>query len=355
MPYIGQSPSQVAFLVDTFNGNGSTTVFTTSVAPANTASVLVAISGVVQDPSTYGVSGNTITFSAAPPTGTGNISCRYLGIPASGVTTTAYSTRTEFTATAGQTTFTPPSYTVGFIQVYRNGVLLGTSDYTATNGTTVVLATGATAGDLVTTISFYVSSVLNAIPATAGSVGSTYLAPNLSLTSPTLSSPTINGTYTAGTSLITSGTAQASTSGTAITFTGIPSWVKRVTVMFANVSTNGSSNPQIQVGNGTVVTSGYTGGYVNIYGNGASQVGSNSAGFLISYGGASDVRSGQAVLTLISGNTWVCSLVIGTSPGTGAVLSGGTIALSGTLDRIRITMVNGTDTFTAGSINILYE
>jgi hypothetical protein len=140
------------------------------VAPANTASVLVAVSGVLQDPSTYSVSGLTLTFSGAPPTGTGNISARYLGIPASGVTTTAYRTVTEFTATAGQTTFTPPSYTVGFISVFRNGVLLGSADYTATNGTTVVLTTGATAGDLVTTESFLVSSVLNAIPATAGSV-----------------------------------------------------------------------------------------------------------------------------------------------------------------------------------------
>ena len=161
MPYIGSSPYQVAFLTDTFSGTGTATSFTMSVAPANTASVLVAISGVVQDPSTYSVSGTTLTFSAAPPTGTGNISARYLGIPASGVTTTAYRTQTEFTATAGQTTFTPPSYTVGFISVYRNGVLLGSADYTATNGTTVVLTTGATAGDLITTQSFYVSSVLN--------------------------------------------------------------------------------------------------------------------------------------------------------------------------------------------------
>lgn len=176
MSYIGNQPSQVAFLTDSFSGNGSTTVFTMSVAPANTASVLVAISGVLQDPSTYGVVGTTITFSSAPPSGTGNISCRYLGIPASGVTTTAYRTLTEFTATANQKTFTPPSYTVGFINVYRNGVLLGSADYTATNGTTVVLTTGATAGDLVTVESFLVSSVLNAIPATTGSVGTTYLA-----------------------------------------------------------------------------------------------------------------------------------------------------------------------------------
>jgi len=176
MSYIGNSPTQVAFITDTFSGNGSTTVFTMSVAPANSASALVAISGVVQDPSTYSVSGTTLTFSAAPPTGTGNISVRYLGIPASNITTTAYRTVTEFTATAGQTTFTPASYVAGFLDVYRNGVKLGSADFTATNGTTVVLAVGATSGDLITTVGFYVSSVLNAIPAQAGSVVSSYLA-----------------------------------------------------------------------------------------------------------------------------------------------------------------------------------
>lgn len=176
MSYIGASPTQVAFVTDTFSGNGSTTAFTMSVAPANAASVLVAISGVLQDPTTYSVAGTTLTFSAAPPAGAGNISSRYLGIPASNITTTAYRTITEFTATAGQTTFTPASYTVGFIEVYRNGVLLGSADYTASNGTTVVLAVGATAGDLVTVVGFYVSSVINAIPATTGSVNSTYIA-----------------------------------------------------------------------------------------------------------------------------------------------------------------------------------
>ena len=83
MSYIGASPTSVAFLTDQFSGNGSTTAFTMSVAPAGTTSMLVAITGVVQDPSTYSVVGTTLTFSAAPPTGTGNISVRYLGIPAS--------------------------------------------------------------------------------------------------------------------------------------------------------------------------------------------------------------------------------------------------------------------------------
>jgi len=186
--YIGNPLIQSAFLTDQFSGNNSTTAFTMSVAPANTASVLVAVSGVLQDPSTYAVVGTTLTFTQAPPTGTGNISARYLGIPASGVTTTAYRTVTTFTATASQTTFTPPSYTVGFINVYRNGVLLTpTSDYTASNGTTVVLASGAASGDTVIVESFLVSSVLNAIPNTAGSVGSSNLASSLTLTTPTIS------------------------------------------------------------------------------------------------------------------------------------------------------------------------
>jgi hypothetical protein len=189
MPYIGNPVYQSAFVTDTFSGNGSTVAFTMSVAPASSASVLVAVSGVLQTPSTYGVAGNTLTFSGAPPSGTGNISVRYLGIPVTGISTTAYRTVTEFTATAGQTTFTPPSYTVGFISVYRNGVLLGSADYTATNGTTVVLATGATAGDLVIVESFLVSSVLNAIPATAGSVANAYLGP--------ISTLPVTGGYTA--------------------------------------------------------------------------------------------------------------------------------------------------------------
>ena len=181
MPYIGNPIYQSAFVTDQFSGNGSTTAFTMSVAPAGVTNVLVAVSGVLQDPSTYGVVGNTITFSAAPPSGTGNISCRYLGVPASGVTTTAYRTVTEFTATASQTTFTPPSYTPNFINVYLNGVLLGSADYTATNGTTVVLATGASAGNLLTVESFLVSSVLNAIPNTAGSVLSSNISSGVTI------------------------------------------------------------------------------------------------------------------------------------------------------------------------------
>ena len=62
----------------------------------------------------------------------------------------------DFTATSGQTTFTVTnSYTVGYVDVYLNGVkLVNGDDYTATNGTTIVLTTGAAAGDSVSIIAY---------------------------------------------------------------------------------------------------------------------------------------------------------------------------------------------------------
>lgn len=230
MPYIGNPIYQSAFVTDQFSGTGSQTAYTMSVAPAGTSNVLVIVSGVVQDPSTYGVVGNTLTFSAAPPSGTGNISCRYLGVPVTGVVTTAYRTVTEFTATAGQTTFTPPSYTVGYINVYLNGVLLGSADYTATNGTTVVLATGASAGNLVTVESFLVSSVLNAIANSAGSVSSNNLAAN-SVTTTKIADANVTTAKLAATT--GSGNVVLSTSPTLVTpALGTPSAINLANAVF---------------------------------------------------------------------------------------------------------------------------
>lgn len=193
MSYIGNQPQYTAFLSDTFSGNGSTTVFTMAVAPANTAAVLVAISGVLQAPATYGVVGRILTFSQAPPSGADNISVRYLALPASNVTSTAYRSVTEFTATAGQTTFTPASYTPGFINVFRSGVRLGASNFTATNGVTVVLANAAAAEDLITIESFFVSSVLNAIPNVPNSIVSSNMSPG-SVNQASLDTATLTGT-----------------------------------------------------------------------------------------------------------------------------------------------------------------
>jgi hypothetical protein len=161
-------------------------------------------------------------------------------------------------------------------------------------------------------------------------------------------------------SAIVSGTAVASTSGTSIDFTSIPSWVKRITVMFQGVSTNGSSAMQVQLGDsGGVENTGYnasagvvTGTYV-----GAAGAATATSGFIIEYSqqGASFLMSGHLVVTNISANIWVASGVIGNSAAGTLFLYGGNKTLSDTLDRIRITTVNGTDTFDAGTINILFE
>ena len=158
---------------------------------------------------------------------------------------------------------------------------------------------------------------------------------------------------------ITSGTAVASTSGTSIDFTSIPSWVKRITVMFNGVSTSGTSPKIIQLGDsGGVETSGYI-GTGTVLGNGSGTSTAMSSGFFASQASAAtDVLSGQATISLLdsSTNTWTYSGVFGQSTATAIIYwSGGAKALSATLDRVRITTVNGTDTFDAGSINIMYE
>ena len=153
---------------------------------------------------------------------------------------------------------------------------------------------------------------------------------------------------------LTLGTAVASTSGTSIDFTGIPSWAKRVTVMFNGVSTNGTSVVLVQLGNTSFVTSGYAS-----IASGFTVTSANTLGFTTGFStgdtsSAAMVRFGAMVISNVSGNTWVADGGLALQ-GLGKHIFSGGIALSGTLDRVRITTVNGTDTFDAGSINIMWE
>jgi hypothetical protein len=164
-----------------------------------------------------------------------------------------------------------------------------------------------------------------------------------------------NGTTFTPTAKIVSGTAVASTSGTSINFTDIPSWVKRITVMFNSVSTNGTSLFLIQLGDsGGIENTGYLSGA----GSRAGET-TNTAGFVLNTtGAAAQGFSGINTIALVSANLWVSSGNLNRS-GTGGdgflYVSSGTKTVSDTLDRVRVTTVNGTDTFDAGSINILYE
>lgn len=164
-------------------------------------------------------------------------------------------------------------------------------------------------------------------------------------------------TITSPSNIIKSGTAVASTSGTAIDFTGIPSWVKRITVMFSGVSLSGSTYMRVQLGTASGITSsGYSG--VTSFANaaGSAGAGSFSAGFdTYADNAATVLRRGSLVLNNLSGNIWVGSGIICSDVSTFTMQIAGAVTLSGTLDRVRITSSNGTDTFDAGNINILYE
>jgi len=150
-------------------------------------------------------------------------------------------------------------------------------------------------------------------------------------------------------------TAQASTSGTSVDFSGIPSWAKRITVMFNGVSTNGTSHNQVQIGAGSVTTSGYTSAHSITNSAGSNLVTATSGFIVMQLTAASDSYAGSLILTLVSGNVWV-AMGSGYRIGTAATMSfAGNISLGGVLDRVRVTTVNGTDTFDAGSINVMYE
>ena len=169
------------------------------------------------------------------------------------------------------------------------------------------------------------------------------------LTNKTLTSPVINGM---GSSILTSGTAVTSTSGTSIDFTGIPSWAKRITVMFNGVSTSGTSLKQIQIGSGSIANTGYLAATAALLTSTMASVGSTS-GYPINSNLAADVLYGAITLSLFDTNKWVASG--NTVNGASSFTTAGYVTLSGTLDRVRITTINGTDTFDAGSINIMYE
>jgi hypothetical protein len=152
------------------------------------------------------------------------------------------------------------------------------------------------------------------------------------------------------------GTAVATTSGTSIDFTSIPSWVRRITVMFSGVSTNGTSNLLVRIGAGSIQTTGYD-STVSV-GTAAGTFQSSTAGFILVYPNQSATCVFKGIVTLVnlSSNIWVQSGAISDSVfqlyNNG---SSGSVTLSGTLDRVRVTTVGGTDTFDAGTINILYE
>jgi hypothetical protein len=153
---------------------------------------------------------------------------------------------------------------------------------------------------------------------------------------------------------ITRGTSQATTSGTSIDFTSIPSWVRRITIAFTGVSLSGTNNIAVQIGDsGGLETTGYISSSSQLP-NGAAIITANStAGFIIAVAAAAAIVSGTMTLVNTTGDTWVASHTVKISTLTTSV-GGGNMTLSATLDRLSIVMT-GADSFDAGAINIFYE
>lgn len=216
--------------------------------------------------------------------------------------------------------------------------------FTADNAGTFDFKTGTGAGTTAMTID---ASQVVTMPGTLAVTGAQTIGGNLTLTGN-------------ASGVIKSGTAVASTSGTSIDFTGIPSTAKRITVMFNVISTNGSSVPIIQLGTSSgAETTGYTSGTGVIQSATPSQSTTVTTGIALAVSGfltSASTFTGAVTFSLIGSNAWVASGNITREGGSTTVyFTAGSKTTAATLDRVRITTVNGTDTFDAGTINILYE
>lgn len=223
---------------------------------------------------------------------------------------------------------------------------------TSPTGTLYPLVSGTAVSTATTSFTASISGTTMTVTAVAsGTIAVGQLITGTGVTAGT--TITALGTGSGGTGTYTVSTSQTVASTTitivGLDFYGIPSTAKRITVMFSGVSTNGASFPTIQLGAGSVDTSGYIGGTQT--GASASAL---SSGFAIYSASGANVLSGTIQFTLVGSNTWAGLGVFGFTGG-GAAQTGGAKTLSGTLDRVRITTTNGTDTFDAGSINILWE
>lgn len=149
----------------------------------------------------------------------------------------------------------------------------------------------------------------------------------------------------------------ASTSGTSIDFTGIPSWVKKITLQFVGVSTNGTDAWLVQLGDsGGFEAAGYLGGTIQMD-VGGNTVSNHTTGFGIGVVNAAAIVHGTVTLSLedAANFTWVASGLLHRSDAAVAHTTGGSKSTSAALTQVRITTTGGTNTFDAGAINAMYE
>ena len=230
-----------------------------------------------------------------------------------------------------------------------SGITTGIADGSVTNAKLA----GSITGDKIT-VGTLAGNVFTANTITGDKIGQSAISSNniVSVDGSTVTSASITPAKLS--QPFTSGTAATPSAVTFTDFTGIPSWVKRITVVFNEISTNGTSGTLIQLGtSGGVVSSGYVSSSSGVSAGGVG-VNSYTSGFGMRNDNGAYVFSGHMVLTLVSGNIWISSHTGKLSTAV-TTFGGGSVTLGGTLNQIRFITANNTDTFDAGSINILYE
>lgn len=155
---------------------------------------------------------------------------------------------------------------------------------------------------------------------------------------------------------IVRGTSVASTSGVSIAFTSLPTWVRKLTMILNGVSTNGTADILLRLSTGGVfASSGYVSNMQVLQGGASSSGVNNSVGFVISQGSTSVITTGTYQFINNDGNGWIGTGVFAYEHAVVGAFGAGRVTLGGTLDGIQIVTANGSDTFDAGSVNIIYE
>jgi hypothetical protein len=214
-----------------------------------------------------------------------------------------------------------------------------------------LVLSGSTSGSCTLQEQAIAGTTVLTLPTTSGTVALTSQLQTAPSAVGQIPFSTNGSTYTPTAKIVTA--TNVSAGGTVVDFTGIPSWVKRITMILNGVSTNGNDDIMVQLGTGSPTTSGYLGAYYN-----TGSFGNLSTGFRDGCFDNAAVRRGMFVFDLLGSSSsviWACNAIIGRSDAAALTLTAGTVGLSGTLDIVRLTTQNGSQAFDSGTVNILYE